>query len=431
MASAKKVPYYLNPSPSYLDLYAQNPVPQISPDPTVDPNQPPVTQEQINSTAGANNVPTPAAPPPQPPPMAAQAPAPQAPIPNQDDASYQKFLDQASNPQLFGMSRDEIDNMKKKLSNYEGQSAGFNFGPMLANADAHSGYDVFNAQTGYAGTVNKSNMAGAYKAPESQGERDKNALEMQKEIAASELGLTKEQLDLFKEQNTAEYNKAYKESQHAQHVADEKAKSLEREDKLTADDRDKAAKSPDGAKIAGILEYQKALNEYEAEVRRSGIEPVGERAKLLDRAYQNFVVKFKNKEGLGALSGADVGIAKGTVEGAGGWENYLKSRLQGYDDKAILGQILASRKSSIQESDAKKNAIRAAYPRAGSVIDNWVTQEAALKSEADNNEAQASGLKLGSPVTDSKGVTYYYNGSGSIKDKKNFSKTPPAAVGSN
>lgn len=208
------------------------------------------------------------------------------------------------------------------------------------------------------------NMAAGYKRPMTAEERDAQLFQLESAVQRARGGLSDTEVELIKAQLGIEDTKlaraeradaraaqteieerriaeARKErwqraQEHADNMAIERGIKLNKQEQ---EDRYKMLKTDEKSVIEGSIKLANAAREYDALVAKYGMEPFGEGAAELDRAYTALTTAFKDAEKLGALAAADMQLVRGNVSNAGGLSNYLANLAKGRDAQAIRTQI--------------------------------------------------------------------------------------------
>ncbi len=87
--------------------------------------------------------------------------------------------------------------------------------------------------------------------------------------------------------------------------------------------------SPQGKKLISLSNLYQLSNTYKNLVDTYGFKATGANKTLLDNAYADLKIAYKEAANLGALTGPDVGIIEEAVKPASGAKNYLNYRLSG------------------------------------------------------------------------------------------------------
>lgn len=87
--------------------------------------------------------------------------------------------------------------------------------------------------------------------------------------------------------------------------------------------------SPQGKKLTSLSGLYQLANTYKTLVDTYGFNATGANKTLLDNAYADLKIAYKEAANLGALTGPDVGIIEEAIKPASGAKNYLNYRLSG------------------------------------------------------------------------------------------------------
>ena len=87
--------------------------------------------------------------------------------------------------------------------------------------------------------------------------------------------------------------------------------------------------SPQGKKLTSLSSLYQLSNTYKTLVDTYGFNATGANKTLLDNAYADLKIAYKEAANLGALTGPDVGIIEEAIKPASGAKNYLNYRLSG------------------------------------------------------------------------------------------------------
>lgn len=98
---------------------------------------------------------------------------------------------------------------------------------------------------------------------------------------------------------------------------------------LTDKDLKMIDSSPQGKKLTSLSNLYQLSNTYKNLVDTYGFNAVGANKTLLDNAYADLKIAYKEAANLGALTGPDVGIIEDAIKPASGATNYLKYKIAG------------------------------------------------------------------------------------------------------
>jgi hypothetical protein len=128
--------------------------------------------------------------------------------------------------------------------------------------------------------------------------------------------------------------------------------------------------SPEGKKIKANIDLKQKLTNYQTLIDEYGTELYGSKAALLEQAYAEAKIAWKEAANLGALTGPDVGIIQTALKeatGLAGKKNALLYGEQGIKDgvQAALNTLLASTVSNMKLLESKnKNYANSDYVKA-------------------------------------------------------------------
>lgn len=178
-----------------------------------------------------------------------------------------------------------------------------------------------------------------YIRPETPEARQKRLMELEGAIQEKKSGLTKNQISLMKEQleayQKAQINPLTNELKQAQidfyrTAAGDKGGAAARSDRAFNQNlREDFGKSEDAKKIRAAAELRAALNNYKQKLAKYGTQYTGEAAADLDSAFNLMGLAYKENKKLGALTGPDWEIVKGSVAPATGWAGATQDALRG------------------------------------------------------------------------------------------------------
>lgn len=87
--------------------------------------------------------------------------------------------------------------------------------------------------------------------------------------------------------------------------------------------------SPQGKKLVSLSSLYNKSNDYKKLVDQYGFKASGPEKAMIDRAYADLQIAYKEAANLGALTGPDVGLIQNAIKPSSGAANYLDYRLSG------------------------------------------------------------------------------------------------------
>lgn len=87
--------------------------------------------------------------------------------------------------------------------------------------------------------------------------------------------------------------------------------------------------SPQGKKLVSLSSLYSKSNDYKKLVDQYGFKSSGSEKAMIDRAYADLQIAYKEAANLGALTGPDVGLIQNAIKPSSGAANYLDYRLSG------------------------------------------------------------------------------------------------------
>lgn len=268
-----------------------------------------------------------------PPPMASAAqpmaqpagpPLGQMPIPQNLQAStensgLQALLAQLDNKgsKYLGQQEVGIHNQEELLKNALGQKAQLDLSPLMSLADAWSGSKL--AQ-GYKGPSDPQATVQALEGALQKGRND---------LSENEIALLKSKLGVEGEM-MASSERSQDRKLAAQRLQVDK--DLARGDKLNSRDialGEAFGKSKDKSSLQGIVDVNRALNNYMTKVNKFKARPYGEGSGEISSAYNDLTLAYKNAAELGALSGPDVGLIQQNIGNLGDFKGWAQNWAKG------------------------------------------------------------------------------------------------------
>jgi hypothetical protein len=259
--------------------------------------------------------------------------------------------------QSISEQKQGISEAEKRLQEYLKKPGKMDLSPLIALAEQWGG-----------GT---GNLLRAYKPPE---DRKKEVENLQQQVLKARGGLSDTQTRALKDELMMEEKaqdrsiELSKLAQKSQEIAAMQGKK--QGDKLIDLDNDaikNIAKSDEAKRINGITSFMSSLNKYRDLVDSYKLQPIGSKEqKLLQSAYSDVKLKYKEAGNLGALSGPDIGIVIEGIPDATDKMFALSSKLGvGGGYKAILDTIDQVKGMSKKEFDTNMSSLRSGFGQYG------------------------------------------------------------------
>ncbi len=144
----------------------------------------------------------------------------------------------------------------------------------------------------------------------------------------------------------------------------------------------KVQASPEYKTINGVLPAIQAIKDYRDAVEKYGTSEIwsGTGKGTKNATYGNAIAAWKTLAGLGALSGADFGLAENVIPKGGG-AGFKRNSVQ-------ITQLDTALNNAVQQAETLTTRLKKVYPQAGSLLDS---QLADIKTTGGTTAAPAKG----------------------------------------
>ncbi len=292
------------------------------------------------------------------------------PATQEDDGAYVKqLMDQygEASQRSSVEQRDGIGQLEDRIRQYEENQnplAHANFGPLMAFSDSMTG----------------ANTAGAYKAPKSMNEFNAEMINLQDALQKRKGDLSKQEADVLKDKislylkDKDDPNKMMMQMMRMNYMqagidamgrnfgnkVGEQQQSME----------ETFLKSDDAMKIKANSRYANLLNNYKNLVNKYGYQPAGPGAKALETAFMEVGTAYKDAKGLGALTGPDWDIVKGSITPMTGAGGGVRNVLAG-GAKSVVGGIDSLMSNAENDMYMHRNSASTVFPE--QFVDSYVS----------------------------------------------------------